>query len=286
MAKLHVVKKLRNERDVLEVNKEELAEVSGANKSPKRYEAEDIEHLSDAFLSNLKAGDEVIKKTGEQKHSYVVSFKKDDEGMCLTYTDASVVETISYDLVDGHWVFNSKDVTPIGDMTSGDFSGKDLKAKTLEQSQANWTMDLELVNDFGSGTVLTNIYNRFEIINGMLYLIVNFSVNNPTENNVNSYSSAHINSLSIPHEIAEKLVDIKGVKASEVGANDTTIAIHECLHNSRAEIGVSISGQLNYISLCNDTGVDKVRITIGGQNITINAGATEYFSARLFLSIL
>ena len=39
----------------------------------------------------------------------MVSYKKDDTGMCLTYADASVVETQSYDYTEGHWVYNSED---------------------------------------------------------------------------------------------------------------------------------------------------------------------------------
>ena len=74
---------------------------------------QDIEHLSDSFLNELKAGDIITKQTGEQKHTYVVSYKEEKHGICLTYVDCGYMETISYDYTNGHWVFNSKDVIEV-----------------------------------------------------------------------------------------------------------------------------------------------------------------------------
>lgn len=80
----------------------------------KKIETTNITTLTTEQLNALNCGDIVIKLTGEYKHSYRVSFKKDDEGICLTYSDASLVETVSYDLVEGEWVYNSTDSTTIG----------------------------------------------------------------------------------------------------------------------------------------------------------------------------
>jgi hypothetical protein len=35
-------------------------------------------------------------------------------GLCLTYTDASTVETVSYDHSESGWAYNSTDKTNIG----------------------------------------------------------------------------------------------------------------------------------------------------------------------------
>lgn len=72
-----------------------------------------IKQIPDKILSSLKSGDIVQKEDSSGKHSYIVSFKKDGTGICLTYTDASVVETQSYDFTDGHWVYNSEDKMPL-----------------------------------------------------------------------------------------------------------------------------------------------------------------------------
>lgn len=73
-----------------------------------------MEQLSDGLLNSLKVGDVVQKKTGNQKHCYIVTYKEEKKGICLSYFDGSgYMETISYDYTAGHWVYNSKDVTQV-----------------------------------------------------------------------------------------------------------------------------------------------------------------------------
>lgn len=72
-------------------------------------ECDDITQLTDGQIDLLRCGDYLVKRTGKQRHAYKVSYKEDKQGMCLTYTDASTVETVSYDFTDGHWVYNSTD---------------------------------------------------------------------------------------------------------------------------------------------------------------------------------
>lgn len=75
-----------------------------------------MEQLSDGMLNSLKVGDVVQKKTGEQKHCYIVTYKEEKHGICLSYFDCGYLETISYDYTNGHWVFNSKDVIEVPSM--------------------------------------------------------------------------------------------------------------------------------------------------------------------------
>lgn len=79
-------------------------------------EVENITTIDGAILDSLEAGDIVVKVTGKQKHAYRVSYKGEGagEGLCLTYADASVVETVSYDFTVSGWAYNSTDTTPIG----------------------------------------------------------------------------------------------------------------------------------------------------------------------------
>ena len=69
--------------------------------------------LTDEQVESLECGDVVLKEDASGKHAYLVSYKKAGVGICITYTDASVVETVSYDYTEGHWVYNSTDVTHI-----------------------------------------------------------------------------------------------------------------------------------------------------------------------------
>lgn len=71
---------------------------------------EEIESLPSEVLEQLDCGDFIIKVTGKQKHRYVVTYKEKGVGICFSYFACGYIETISYDKVDGAWVFNSKDV--------------------------------------------------------------------------------------------------------------------------------------------------------------------------------
>ena len=90
-----------------------LGGVAGGGSPVEALEVSNITALTDEQINELKAGDVVVKKTGNQKHSYRVSYKEDNTGICLTYVDASIAETVSYDYTGGHWVYNSTDVTPL-----------------------------------------------------------------------------------------------------------------------------------------------------------------------------
>ncbi len=98
--------------EYLDIN--ELRRVLGVASLIDFLNVSNITQLTNDEINSLKAGDVVIKNTGEQKHAYVVSYKQDGTGICLTYTDASTVETVSYDYTDGNWVYNSTDYASLG----------------------------------------------------------------------------------------------------------------------------------------------------------------------------
>lgn len=72
-----------------------------------KIETNNITGLTKAQLDSLEPGDVVNKITGSDVHSYRVSYK--GSGICLTYVDASTVETVSYDRSGNNWVYNSTD---------------------------------------------------------------------------------------------------------------------------------------------------------------------------------
>ena len=74
---------------------------------------EDFTKIPSAVLETIECGDILVKTTTKQEHAYRVSYKEDATGICLTYADTSVVETVSYDYTDGAWVYNSTDSTPL-----------------------------------------------------------------------------------------------------------------------------------------------------------------------------
>lgn len=88
-----------------------LAGVGAKSGSLRRYETSNILELDGSVLDALRCGDQVLKLTGNQRHLYTVTYKGEGvgEGICLTYMDASVVETVSYDRTESGWVYNSTD---------------------------------------------------------------------------------------------------------------------------------------------------------------------------------
>lgn len=78
-------------------------------------EVSNITTLTTAQLNALNCGDVVIKNESGNKHAYVVSYKENNVGICLTYADAENVETVSYDYTDSQWVYNSTDITHIAE---------------------------------------------------------------------------------------------------------------------------------------------------------------------------
>ena len=77
----------------------------------KPVEVTDITAIDGKILDSLKVGDKIVKVTNNQGHLYQVSYKGAGvgEGICLTYVDASVIETVSYDYTDEGWAYNSTD---------------------------------------------------------------------------------------------------------------------------------------------------------------------------------
>lgn len=73
----------------------------------------DITKIPGEILSAVECGEVIVKKTTNQYHSYRVSYKEENTGICLTYVDATTVETVSYDYTDNTWVYNSTDKTTL-----------------------------------------------------------------------------------------------------------------------------------------------------------------------------
>ena len=97
----------------IKVNAQDEIEVTESGDEDVTIEVTNIKALTKKQCEQLKCGDRVIKKTGNQRHLYVVTYKEHHVGICLSYVDASVVETQSYDYTDGNWVYNSEDKTPL-----------------------------------------------------------------------------------------------------------------------------------------------------------------------------
>lgn len=89
-------------------------------------EVDNVESLTATQLDNLKAGDVVIKKSGNEKHTYVVVYKDEVNGeLSLVYTDAWNAEEVYYEKGVSGWAFVVKDITAL----SGRISVTDQRAQ-------------------------------------------------------------------------------------------------------------------------------------------------------------
>lgn len=99
--------------DKLTKNIKEIVAAYQAGEIGAKVEVANITAIDGAILTDLKAGDIVVKQTGDQRHTYVVTYKEENKGICLSYFDAGYLETVSYDYVTNAWVYNSTDVVTV-----------------------------------------------------------------------------------------------------------------------------------------------------------------------------
>ena len=76
----------------------------------RKFEVDNITSIDSDLIDALKPGDAIIKKTNGSKHTYIVTYKEEKTGICMSYFDATITETVSYDYTGGKWVYNSTDV--------------------------------------------------------------------------------------------------------------------------------------------------------------------------------
>ena len=119
----------------------------------------------------------------------------------------------------------------IGEVANEQLVDKDLKVKTLEQTEANWSEDFS-GDDFGAtfptGLEVTYSYRRISRINGELHIVLLFKIKNPTESSISVGNSNNIQIKNIPENIASLIYDVEGDPLSE-DVNDI-IPISACYY--------------------------------------------------------
>lgn len=148
-------------------------------------EVSDVKALSNSQIDLLRCGDWLVKKDASGEHPYQVTFKKEGVGMCLTYHDASVIETQSYDKVGGNWVYNSEDKTELP-VNEGDLVVDDLEvngdAKVFEN-----IVDKDGHKRFIDGDInileltgITKTYGKWSLSGSHLLIVLGLSIANAT----------------------------------------------------------------------------------------------------------
>lgn len=176
-----------------------------------------------------------------------------------------------------------KDIS-VGNITAqGEGKGK-IIANTVEQTKANYSQTLEIL---GSGSLtIENIYNRLEIINGILHLVVNIKVKNETENPISTYALTY-NGIDLPTDVAEKIYDIEGKKVSEANADKFIFGVPCFRGGTNLSVFGSIPSQNLFFGASNSSALNRMLLSIvSGSQITINAGDYFLVSARVALTLI
>ena len=273
-------------------------------------EVESVETLTTPFCDKLKCGDIIVKHDDAGEHAYIVSYKSDDE-MSLTYADHQNIEEVYYEKHNGTWAKVVKDIThlaPLEDISivggdvvvdadlvvDGDLSVEDIQAsgdvvaKTLEQTQANWSFELtsSYLNNGLTGTDMTILYCRLEQIGNILYLVLNLKYENNTESAISGYSILSANGIELPTEIANKLYDVDNENVLVAKTAETQIASFPVIWTKYKTL-TSIGAQTLFGSINNFTVAKQVRVSIiSSSSFSIGAGEVRYITGRLFLTLI
>ena len=165
-------------------------------------EVSNVKALSNSQIDLLRCGDWLVKKDASGEHPYQVTFKKEGVGMCLTYHDASVIETQSYDWNNSQkkWVYNSEDKTPnlLDALVPSDITGG-----TLENAKPIYWHGIEMYKPGdGKGVVYFHILKNdsapFDTIQKVIDWITSFTEKVMIQcNGIINYSSENRSIYSI-----------------------------------------------------------------------------------------
>ena len=159
---------------ILEFKKKHNLLVDAVDEIPNTITTTNITNLTTEQINSLKSGDIVLKQDETGNHAYIVSYNKDKTGICLTYTDASRVETVSYDFTNNAWVYNSTDVTEFENFTNEQAvknliqADKDILSQITREGHGPYTivfpknvLPLKLTIN-SSGSIYKNVYFDYQ----------------------------------------------------------------------------------------------------------------------------
>ena len=176
-------------------------------------------------------------------------------------------------------------------LTGADFIGA-VKATTLEQSQFNYELSIPLLS--ATSLTITNIYNRFAVINSVLYLIVNFKLKNETASSItvgSGYGNVAQANLTIDSAVGSKIYDLDGNSAADTATQDTIISSVNCLITTDKISANNLTFNQARLSLCNRTAANAIAVQIAlngdsGSRISVAPSAELYITGRMSLTLL
>ena len=170
-------------------------------------------------------------------------------------------------------------------LSGADFTGNVTTTGTISQATANYEQTLNLAQTTSEGVVWTNVFNKFEVINGVAYLIANFTIENTNAVSKTIYVLTN-REFSLPSDVASKIYDINGDKASDAVGSHANITNFPALVNSTNPYDTSSPTFVNS-SFFNGTGANGVGIRIAiSSGLSIAANTKIMVTARVALTLI
>ena len=215
-------------------------------------EVSNVKTLTSEQCEKLQCGDVVVKKDSSGEHAYVVTFKS-DSGMCITYMDASVVETQSYDKVGNEWVYNSEDKTP----NLLDVQTEDDVISLIEQGEPMEGYSFEQ-EDFIDKPITGEYLYVGACKNGnKLTLVISIKLNR----NDTVSATFNIGKFIVPQEVYDKLYP----------QYSTNLSIKKVNINANSWTGVDLFFSANKEN-------NKIRISVDNSGISSMTVNTDYYA--------
>ena len=167
-------------------------------------------------------------------------------------------------------------------------AGQDVSVKTISQTNPNASFGFEITGN--AGLLATNVYNRCEVINNILYVIVNVVLYNGTGAAVSPQYLGGV-TINLGSEIASKVFDFNGNNATGNGGNawitGERALIKENTGGTAPTSYATKSGATVHIDLQNSNAANSVALSIAGSSaISIGNGYYVFVSGRIALTLL
>ena len=199
--------------------------------------------------------------------------------------DAGLVKQVSSFSINGsqHLIANYNDgtSTDLGAIFSGNVTiSGNLVANTISQQNPNYNQSFSL-SSYHTFITLTEIYNRLEIINNVLYLVVSIK-GEVNDGQTHDITSLAYNQKALPSDISSKIYDIEGHTVSETIGSTANILRVPCV------VYVENVGTVDAVMVFdNATTANYVTCTIVTKStLSLATNGKFTISARTFLTLL
>ena len=161
-----------------------------------------------------------------------------------------------------------------------------IKAKTLEQSEANWSLP---ITSFGKLSNLTPevSFGRVQKLNQELEFVISVKFTNETASPITGYSTEPF-IIELPQEIAEKIFDCNGVSVKDASeTNYVYIASSSAYASKSSTIDASKITGIPRLVLANSINANKMIIRFSSpSSITIDANSSTIIEGRIQLTLI